>query len=85
MDVNGIDTGAELQQEQGVRNAEAFAAEQAIACGRYADENARAYCMAVYIWSRKQDASAPLVPPLPLPTAAPATSPTPIATSLPKK
>lgn len=51
----------DLQVDQGNKAASAFATQQAIACP-YKEEAWRAYCMAVYVWSQKQEGALPQPP-----------------------
>ncbi len=58
--VQGYEAQAtDIQGEQGERQAEAFATQTVIACGSFQEEAYRAYCMAVYVWSLKDDGSDP--------------------------
>lgn len=70
-DIPGINTSSTtIQQSQGEQNASAYATQQAIACP-YQTEEWKAYCMAIFIWSQKNDGSQPPVPPVAVPTAIP--------------
>lgn len=62
--VSGYETKSQdLQNTQAENSASAFATQQAIACP-YRDEQSRAYCMAIFIWSQKKEGNMPQ-PPIP--------------------
>lgn len=72
-------SSVDLQSQQGVAAAKAYATMEATACNQYSQEAFRSYCMAVFIWSRKTDGSPMPVAPVgyPVPSAAVVITPIP--------